>query len=103
MSPHQIPGLPDIYVMDDEWGGVWIEAKVAKPVRRPETHVFSAERDATGPQIDWLNDALYRDIGAWWLILDDDYWVIMGAERKTMTLGEWLSTRKPYGAEVDLA
>lgn len=110
LGPHQIPGLPDLIAMDrgleletksKRRGRChWVEAKVAKPVKRSGSNVFSADRDATTKQIEWL--ALFAALGipSWWLVLSEDCWALVPGTQMTLTKAKWDQLKRPYKGDV---
>jgi hypothetical protein len=109
MSPHQIPGMPDLLVTDIGADDVirtmrrtrqhWIEAKVAKLGPRQEL-VFSAARDATPNQIRWLLLCVEMGAPGWWLVLDPAHWAIVPARTLELKRPHWHRIKRKYGARI---
>jgi hypothetical protein len=106
MSPHQIPGLPDLIVVDKACSVVvremfrcrqhWVEAKVAQP----GPHVFKAERDATAKQVNWVLSWRIMGVPTWWLILAKDKWALIPGNQLQMTRQQFAAKARPYGRRI---
>jgi hypothetical protein len=106
LSPHQIPGLPDLIVVDKACSVVvrglfrcrqhWVEAKVAKA----GPFVFKAERDATGKQADWQLSFRIMGVPTWWLILAPDKWALIPGDQLEMTKQQFAAKARPYGRRI---
>lgn len=105
MSPHQIPGLPDILVLDRGVTPVvqethrgrcwWLEAKKCNP----GPFAFKAERDATPAQTKWVLtwDTLGQPSG--WLVLDDQRWMFAPSTQLVVTREEFTKKAIVYSSE----
>lgn len=106
LSPHQIPGLPDIYAVDTAASDVmrdykrtrghWVEAKVVD--QGPSA--FKATRDATPKQIEWMLFHHECGVPCYWLLLGEDHWMIVPADTLEVSRERWKRERKKYGVRV---
>ena len=102
LSPHQIPGMPDIIVMDKGITQVtqetrrarcwWLEAKVCDP----GPFAFKASRDATPQQTRWELTFNALGQGTGWLILGDDRWMYAPADELVVTRETFQKKARPY-------
>lgn len=107
MSPHQIPGLPDLIVVDKACSVVvramwrcrqhWVEAKVAKS----GPHAFRAERDATAKQVDWVLRFRIMGVPTWWLILAPGKWALFPGDQLEVTREQFAAKAKAYGRRIE--
>ena len=106
MSPHQIPGCPDLIAVDVAASDVirtmyrtrfhWIEAKVANSGPR----VFVLGRDATFHQAMWIRTMGMLGVSAWWLILSDDKWLLFPWSCDEISREVFRRKAKKYGTPV---
>lgn len=99
LSPHQIPGLPDIVAVDCGASGVirdlrrtrvhWIEAKVVQKGPR----AFDVYRDATGPQIKFIRTMGILGVPAWWLVLGERTWMLVSWDCDEVTREQFRRAR----------
>jgi hypothetical protein len=104
LSPHQIPGLPDIVAVDCAASDVvrelsrtrthWIEAKVA----HAGPAAFRASRDATAPQVTWIQTVGQLGGSAWWLVLGEKRWLLVPWDRLEVGREEFDRKARKYGA-----
>jgi len=109
LSPHQIPGLPDIVVADVGASEAtramrrtrhhWIEAKLARLAAKNKL-VFSAPRDATAQQIRWALYCHELGIPAWWLLLDSSGWMLVPSGRLQVGFEDWAKGIRRYGTAL---
>lgn len=104
MSPHQIPGCPDIIAMDccasdviremARGRGHWIEAKAL----HAGPSAFRASRDATAPQVAWIRTVGELGGSAWWLVLGPSTWLLVPWSTNEVARDEFVRRAKRYGA-----
>lgn len=109
LSPHQIPGLPDLLVIDksasDTIRGMrrtrqhQVEAKIARIGPRTK-FVFDASRDATPLQQVWMRQMAAMGASAWWLVLDKGFWLLVPATTLLVPRFTWNKSKCAYGTRI---
>ena len=104
MSPHQIPGCPDIVAIDCGASGIvlalartrlhWIEAKVVDP----GPAAFRIDRDPTAAQVLWIRTMGLLGGSAWWLLLSDKTWLLVPWATDEVTRERFRRKARKYGA-----
>lgn len=106
LSPTSVPGLPDLVVIDKSetkeirgWHRArvhWVEAKVYKD--RPDC--FTARREATAKQTDFITT--WNLIGAptWWLILAPKKWLLVDGQTLSVKRTKFNRSARSYGDAV---
>lgn len=106
LSPHQIPGLPDLVVVDKSESEFirdyhrtsvhWIEAKVFQD--RPDC--FKAQRDATAKQVEFITTWRIMGVPTWWLILDQSRWMLIPGDQLLLSRTAFKKSARKYGDKV---
>ena len=106
LSPHQIPGLPDLIVVDKAASEFirdyhrtkvhLIEAKLFKD--RPDC--FRAERDATAKQVEWIVTWAMLGVPTWWLILSPGKWMLVEGTQLVVKRTKFKKSARKYGDRV---
>lgn len=106
LSPHQIPGLPDIVAVDRAASDLirqyrrvrnhWIEAKVFQ--ERPMC--FDAKRDATANQVSWIWGWNKLGCSTWWLVLGESRWMLIPGDQLKLSRSDFERRSKRYGDRI---